>query len=234
MAGVIAQQGEVNRALNLWQQSLDIYERIGDIQYQSATLHQIAHMIAQQGEVNRALNLWQQSLELKERINDIRSKAVTLSSMASVIFDKGDVDRALNLWQQSLEIKERFGDIRGKAITLAEMAYAAGETGDKARQFDLNLQAVQALGQVRAYIDLFTVLGNLAITTEVNSLSYLAQTFWLSLRIQVPLAEAIATSKVLYERVPQGDELESLLAAFALFISNQRGQGHPRSSSFSS
>jgi hypothetical protein len=68
---------------------------------------------------------------------------------------------------------EQIGDVQGKAATLANMAYWAGETGDRARQLDLNLQAVAALAQVRAYLDLVMVLGNLGLTDETNSLVYL-------------------------------------------------------------
>ena len=72
------------------------------------------------------------------------------------------------MWNQSLELIERIGNVQGKAATLANMAYMAGETGDKARQLTLNLQAAQALGQVRAYVDLVTVLGNLGTGVDPN------------------------------------------------------------------
>jgi len=108
------------------------------------------------------------------------------------------------------------------------MAYWAGEAGDKIRQLDLNLQAAQMLGQMRAYGDLVTVLGNLGGTAETKAQAYLAQALWLCLRIQSPLVNAIVLVKTLYERVPQGDELEALLAAMALYFCAQRGQGHPQ------
>jgi hypothetical protein len=132
------------------------------------------------------------------------------------------------LWQQSLETLERIGDVQGKAATLANMAYNAGEAGDRARQLDLNLQSAQALGQIRAYGDLVTVLSNLGLTAESNALSYLAQSFWVTLRIQPPLTDAINLLTILYQEVPRADELEALLAAYALALCAQRGQGHPQ------
>jgi hypothetical protein len=99
MAGVIAQQGDVERALQLWQQSLEILERIGDVKGKAATLHQMAGVIAQQGDVERALQLWQQSLEILERIGDVQGKAATLANMAWAAGKSGDHARAgeLNL-----------------------------------------------------------------------------------------------------------------------------------------
>ncbi len=134
------------------------------------------------------------------------------------------------MYRQSLQIKEQIKDVQGKAVTLANMAYWAGKTGNKAHQLELNLQAAQALGQVRAYGDLMTVLGNLGTTVETNSLAYLAQALWLCLRIQAPLTNAIVLIKTLYDQVPQGDDLEALLAAYALVLCARRGRGIPRSS----
>jgi tetratricopeptide (TPR) repeat protein len=59
MAGVIAQQGDVERALGLWKQSLEIKEKIGDVQGKAATLANMAWAAGQQGdrERERGLNL---------------------------------------------------------------------------------------------------------------------------------------------------------------------------------
>ncbi|KAB8331772.1 tetratricopeptide repeat protein, partial [Scytonema tolypothrichoides VB-61278] len=182
----------------------------------------------QQGDISGAIALWEQSLEIKERIGDVGGKAATLNNMARVIAQQGDIERAIALWQQSLEIVERIGDVGGKAVILANMAYWAGETGDKARQLDLNLQAASAFAQVRAYGDLVNVLRNLRLTAESNGLVYLAQAMWLTVRIHAPLAKTIQLIHDLYNAVPRGDELQSLLGTTALFFCSRRGEGHPQ------
>jgi tetratricopeptide (TPR) repeat protein len=228
MALRIANQGDIPRAIALWEQSLAIKEQIGDVQGKAATLNNMAGVIANQGDIPRAIALWEQSLAIKEQIGDVQGKATTLNNMAGVIANQGDVPRAIALWEQSLAIKEQIGDVQGKAITLNNMASVAGKTGDRARQLDLNLQAAAALAQSRAYLDLVTVLGNLGVADETNSLVYLAQALWLSLRIQAPLPDTIYIIRALFNGVPQGDELEALLSATALFFCNQRGEGHPQ------
>ncbi|NMG18191.1 tetratricopeptide repeat protein, partial [Brasilonema bromeliae] len=82
MAGVIARQGDIERAIALWQQSLEIVERIGDVGGKAATLCNMAGVIAQQGDIERAIALWEQSLEIVERIGDVGGKAATLNNMA--------------------------------------------------------------------------------------------------------------------------------------------------------
>lgn len=77
-----ADQGNVGKAITLFQQSLDIAERIGDIQNKAATLHSIAVLKLDQGEIEDATTLFQQSLDIEERIGDARGKAATLYTWA--------------------------------------------------------------------------------------------------------------------------------------------------------
>jgi tetratricopeptide (TPR) repeat protein len=228
MAAVIAQQGDTGRALQLWQQSLEIKEHIGDVKGKAVTLSNMARVIAQQGDVERALQLWQQSLELKERIGDVKGKAVTLHNMAGVIAQQGDMERAVQLWQRSLEIKEHIGDVRGKAATLANMAWAAGQSGDHARSEELYRQAAVALGSVRAYIDLITVLGNLGARAQQDRGIFAAQAAWLVVKAQAPVDKSLGVLGLLFNLVPQGDPLEPLLGAAAAIIVATRGENHPQ------
>jgi len=96
-------------------------------------------------------------------------KAATLNNMAGVIANQGDIERALDLWQQDLEISERIGDVKGKAATLNNMAANAYKQGDSERAAELLKQSAQALGQMRAYGDLVTVLNNLDAITDNNT-----------------------------------------------------------------
>ncbi|MEY3302851.1 MAG: hypothetical protein RLZZ139_1224, partial [Cyanobacteriota bacterium] len=62
MADIYAQQGQVDQAIALYQQSLGITDRIGDLKTKAATLHQMARIYARQGQVDQAIALYQQSL----------------------------------------------------------------------------------------------------------------------------------------------------------------------------
>jgi hypothetical protein len=188
----------------------------------------MAGLFAQQGEINRAIALYEQSLQITDSINDVGGKATTLHNMAGLFAQQGEINRAIALYEQSLQITDSINDVRTKAATLASLAYLAGETGDKARQLELNLQAAATLAQIRAYVDLVTVLSNLGVADESNGLVYLTQAIWLTLRIQAPLASTIYRIRNLYNAVPQGDELQALLGVTAMFFCNYRGEKHPQ------
>ncbi|MBT6498122.1 MAG: tetratricopeptide repeat protein [Planctomycetaceae bacterium] len=232
LAGLLRTLGDVPRALELWQQSLDIEEQIGDVQGKAATLHNMAGVIAQQGDVPRALELWQQSLELKEQIGDVRGKAATLHNMAGVIAQQGDVPRALELWQQSLALQEQIGNVQGKAATLANMAWAAGQTGDKARKIELNREAARILGGVRAWPDLVTVLRNLGSEESPESVQYLAQAVWLLYRVHVPVSSAVPLAAAFVRRVGLEQTAALPVAGLAAFLAATRGSDHPKQEEF--
>ena len=236
--GLLAQNQEIavtvgDAVANRWVnesrfvEAQDLCQEIMAVFQDYRILGTVARAEAVLGQVNEALAHYRQALAACPEDASVRQSA-TLGNMAGVIADQGEIEQALQLWNQSLELYERIGDVQGKAATLAWIAYIAGETGDKARQLTLNLQAAQALGQVRAYVDLVTVLGNLGTTAESNARVYLAQAIWLCLRIQAPLVSTLNRISRLFNAVPQGDVLEMLLAATALWFCNVRGEGHPQ------
>ncbi|MHC5776917.1 CHAT domain-containing protein [Nostoc sp.] len=229
--GTIARVEEVlgflQEAVVHFQQALDLCPK-EKLQEQAAMLHEMAGLKVQQGDIVGAIAFYKQCLQIKEDINDVLGKASTLHEMAGLKAEQGDISGAIAFYEESLQIEEDINDGVEKAATLVNQSYWAGETGDKARQLDYNLQAADAFAQIPAYINLVTVLSNLGVADESNSLVYLAQAIWLTLKIQAPLADTIELINVLYNKVPQGDELEALLGATAIFICNYRGEGDPQ------
>jgi tetratricopeptide (TPR) repeat protein len=122
-------QGQVEEAITLSQQSLNIYKRIGHADGKAATLHQIADIKADQGQVEEAIALFQQSLDIYERIGNAQGKAATLYEIANIKAQQGQVKEAIALYQQSLDIYERIGDAKGKANTLHSIAKIKAQQG---------------------------------------------------------------------------------------------------------
>jgi len=228
MAGVVAQQGDVGRAMALWQESLKLSEQIGDVQGKAATLSNMAGVVAQQGDVARAMALWEESLSLSEQIGDVKGKVATFHNMAEVVAQQGDVPRAMALWQESLELVEQIGHMYGKAVVLANMAWIAGKQGDIARERELNLQAARALATVRAWLDLVTVLSNLGLSEGPDAVAFLAQAFWLCAHVQAPVQDVVHLSAAFVKSLGPGVDVAPLVAAYAVFIVETRGENHPK------
>jgi tetratricopeptide (TPR) repeat protein len=225
---IIAQQGDMARAIALSEQALEIYEQIGNVKGKAHTLNNMAGVIAKQGDIPKAIALSQQALKIFEQIGYVQGKAVSLSHMARVIAEQGDILKAITLYEQALEICEQTGDVKGKATTLNNMAEVIAQQGDIPGAITLYEQAALAFAQIRAYSDLITTLSNLGVADESNGLVHLAQAIWLTLRIQTPLPHIIQLICVLYNTVPQGDELAALLGATVMCFCQFIGKGHPQ------
>ncbi|MEM9292460.1 MAG: tetratricopeptide repeat protein, partial [Acidobacteriota bacterium] len=149
LANAIAQQGDIPRAMSLWEQSLQIEESIGNQSGIAITLHQMAGIVAQQGNIPRAMNLWEQALQIHKDIGDAKGEAATLHNIAGIVAQLGDIQRALKLWEQALQIHKDIGDAKGKAATLHQMAGIVAQLGDiqrATRLWEQSLQIGESIG----------------------------------------------------------------------------------------
>ncbi len=76
MAMVVEQQGDVDRALQFWQESLEIQEKIGDVQGKAITLANMAETLATRGDFDTAIGHLEESLAILHRIRNANAPAV--------------------------------------------------------------------------------------------------------------------------------------------------------------
>jgi tetratricopeptide (TPR) repeat protein len=144
--------GDPDGAMRLYQEALELFERLGDLRGKGATLHEMAYILRLRGDLDGAMRLYQEALKIFERLGDLLWKAATLHEMAYILRLRGDLDGAMRLYQQSLELEERLGDLRGKAATLHEMAYILRVRGDldgAMRLYQQSLEIKERLGDLQ-------------------------------------------------------------------------------------
>ncbi|MFN6517880.1 MAG: tetratricopeptide repeat protein [Nostoc sp. CreGUA01] len=145
-------KGEMDEAIALFNQSLEIDKRIGNVQGKAATLNQLGIICANKGEMDEAIALYNQSLEIDKRIGNVQGKAATLHNLASIYANKGEVDQAIALYNQSLEITERIGNVQGKAATLRQLGiiyFNKGEVDEAIALFNQSLEIDERIGDVQ-------------------------------------------------------------------------------------
>ncbi|MEZ0396218.1 MAG: tetratricopeptide repeat protein [Anaerolineales bacterium] len=145
LAFLLSHFGDLDGAMTLYQQSLQIDEGLGDLQGKAATLHNMAQIYVTRGDLDRAMTLYQQALQIQEGLGDLQGKSATLHNMAQIYVTRGDLDGAMTLYQQSLDIKEGLGDLQGKSDTLAMMAQIYVTRGDLDGAMKLYQQALQIM-----------------------------------------------------------------------------------------
>ncbi|MFN9206644.1 MAG: tetratricopeptide repeat protein, partial [Pseudanabaena sp.] len=68
MASIYARQGQVEQAIALYQQSLEINERIGNVQTKANTLANMGVLLANNGDFQTAISYLQESLTILQHL----------------------------------------------------------------------------------------------------------------------------------------------------------------------
>ena len=102
-AGKLAlQQGDYIQALEMTQESLAIFKRLGDKLGVARQLDVLGEISYDQGDYSRAVELHRESLAIKHEINDKEGIAVSLRQLGVIARDRGEYSQAKALFEQSL------------------------------------------------------------------------------------------------------------------------------------
>jgi tetratricopeptide (TPR) repeat protein len=217
--------GDLNQALKLSHDSIEIQREIGNRQGEAASLHQLSIIYEGLGDLNQALKLSHDSIEIQREIGNRQGEAASLHQLSIIYEGLGDLNQALQLSHDSIEILREIGNRQGEAASLAMMASIAYKQGDAAQEEDYYLQAAAIRGSIGDYGGLVITLRNLGTNDEPDAIGYLAQSLWLTLKCSTNLESAINLIVAIYNKVPSGDILESLLGATACHLCQTRS--HP-------
>jgi tetratricopeptide (TPR) repeat protein len=135
--------GELNQALTLSQQSIEIFRGIGDRQGEASSLHQMSIIYYFLGELNQALSLSQQSIEIKRAIGDRQGEAASLHQMSMIYYSLGELNQALTLSEQSIELLRAIGNRQGEAASLHMMSMIYNSLGDLNQALTLSEQSIE-------------------------------------------------------------------------------------------
>jgi tetratricopeptide (TPR) repeat protein len=119
--------------MRLYQEALELFERLGDLRGKAATLHEMAYILRVRGDPDGALRLYQEALEIFERLGDLRDKAVTLGMMGQALWAQGKRGEAIaSLWS-GLELLMRLGiEPQTRQAMASDLARWRGERGAEA------------------------------------------------------------------------------------------------------
>ncbi|MCS7170494.1 MAG: tetratricopeptide repeat protein, partial [Candidatus Kapabacteria bacterium] len=109
MANVLVTRGDLDGAMRLYQQSLQLQEALGDVRGQSAALHAIADVLARRGDLDGAMRLYEQELIITKEVLGHRHPQTQqiLSRLGLLLSEQGEFVTARQYLEQSLEICEQ-------------------------------------------------------------------------------------------------------------------------------
>ena len=234
LAGIYVTRGDLDRALALYQESLQLEEQLGDKREIGGTLHRMAEVFLMHNELDRALEIYQENLKLYEQLGDHKAEAVSLYMMAAVYFQRGDLDDAIKLYEESLQLLEQVGDQQNKANVLGNMALVFELRGNFERALELHQESLrlsEQLGDIRGKAVSLSALSNVFIAKGDFQKAEEALQESLILRQQVGHLEGVAFSLGKLGQVAQkrGDKTTAL-ARYQEALSILEKLGMPRES----
>jgi len=88
-------QGNYEEAQELYEQSLEIEERLGNQSGRANSLGQLGKIAQDQGNYKEAQGFYEQSLQIFEHLGDQRGQANSLHQLGVLAYEQGDIENAL-------------------------------------------------------------------------------------------------------------------------------------------
>lgn len=145
-------QGKYLETINNWQQSLLIFEEIGDKLGVSNLLNNLGAVNNNEGDDTRALELYLKSLKVSEEIDDSLRIATALMNIGLVYQKKPNTrDKALDYYLRAISISEEIGDkdaIGTASMNAGEIYHELGDDTTALRYFERSLEVLKHSGNI--------------------------------------------------------------------------------------
>jgi len=185
---LVAEQGDYGRAALLVEESMGLFQELGDKRGRAAALNIRGIVAKLQGNYAYSVTLYEESISLQRELGNKRGIAVALNNLAAISQEQGNYKRALELGEESLAIKRESGNKHGIAQSLVNLGDLARKQGDAARASLLVEESLQLFRELEDTRGIALALNNLG-EVERDRGSY------------VHAAEALETSIALYREL---------------------------------
>lgn len=120
--GIVAfRRGNWNQASDMYERSLETYERVGHMAAAATVRANLGIIHREKGEWDHAIELYRECLGTFESAANLEEMARMWTNLGVVYAEKGDWDRALEMHQRSLQMFEHLGDKHGEATALSNL-----------------------------------------------------------------------------------------------------------------
>jgi len=147
-ASLATRQGHYDRAAELSEQSLALWEELGDISGTARSLLSLGTVAAEQGDRERATTLSERAADLYRESGDRRGHALAVSNLGGIALEGGEYAKAASLSEQAYALFETLEDSEGMAFALVNQGFAALSEHEHERAIALLRQALRRLAEL--------------------------------------------------------------------------------------
>jgi predicted ATPase/DNA-binding SARP family transcriptional activator len=124
-ASLATRQGDYERAAELSEQSLALWEELGDVSGTARSLLSLGTVAAEQGDHERAISLSERAAELYRESGEQRGHALAVSNLGGIALERGEYAKAASLSEQAYGLFQTLEDSEGMAFALVNQGFAA-------------------------------------------------------------------------------------------------------------
>ncbi|HEV2130120.1 MAG TPA: tetratricopeptide repeat protein, partial [Longimicrobiaceae bacterium] len=130
-AGVLAwRQGERDAAQPLFEESLALWDELGEARGIARTLNGLGILASERGDIAGAEALFEEALDRWREIGETRMAAVVLSNLGFTAWNKQEYARAAALYQEGLALARQAQDLALVSVALLSLGDLARRQGD--------------------------------------------------------------------------------------------------------
>ena len=123
-------KGELEEALEYYQESLELYKEVDEKQEISSILNNLGVLCRNKGDLYTALKYYEESLEIYQEIGNKDDIAASFNNIGNIYRFQGELDQALEFYKDSLKIWEGVGNIQYIALVFTNIAEIYQQKGD--------------------------------------------------------------------------------------------------------
>jgi tetratricopeptide (TPR) repeat protein len=171
-------EGDFGLAERLWEESLALYEQLGNEQGIAVLLHRLSISALEKGDVELALKRAEGSLAIHRRLGNDKGACQPLSLLGAVALKGGDRERGLALLEESVALATKIGWRWWRAGTvsaLADVALADERTEDAKK---LLREAVALALEIQDRVGLSWYLSQYAVALACEGQKAVAGRIW--------------------------------------------------------
>ncbi len=133
---------DTDRAEALYEESLALYQTLGDTAGIALALGQLGEIAGSKGNFAAAYTRTEEALVLFRAMGDKQGIAWSLNNLADIVSQQGEYARAISLNEESLALFKEVGDMQGIAWSLNNLAGIVNQQGEYARAILLNEESL--------------------------------------------------------------------------------------------
>ncbi|HMI99837.1 MAG TPA: BTAD domain-containing putative transcriptional regulator [Gaiellaceae bacterium] len=124
-SSLATRQGDYERAAELSEQSLALWEELGDVSGTARSLLSLGTVAAEQGDHERAISLSERAADLYRESGEQRGHALAISNLGGIALERGDYAKAASLSEEAYGLFQMLEDSEGMAFALVNQGFAA-------------------------------------------------------------------------------------------------------------